>query len=309
MGNDMIHNNMLELVGNTPMVRINKINPNPDVEILAKLEKYNASGSVKDRIAVAMIEDAEKKGLLDGKKAIIEATSGNTGIGLAMVGSIKGYKVILVMPKCVSEERIKILQSYGAEVWLTSGEKGIDGSIRYVQKLVKEEPDKYIHLNQYDNPANILAHYQHTANEILKDTNGLLNMFIAGLGTTGTVCGIGKRLKEHDKRIRVIAVEPKDGASIQGLKNLETQIKPKIYDPLVIDEIVKVGEAEAYQTARDLVRKEGIFVGMSSGASMYVALQKAKEMKIGRIVVILPDGGEKYLSTDLFSTECDTENP
>ena len=300
----MIHNNALEMVGNTPMVRINKLNPNPKVEILAKLEKYNPSGSVKDRVAIAMIEDAEKKGILTKDKIIIEATSGNTGIGLAMACAIKGYKLIVIMPSCASRERKDIMSAYGSDVIMTPAEEGIDGSIRCLTQMLEETPERYVHLNQYANPVNWMAHYYGTGKEILKDTNGMLNMFIAGMGTTGTICGVAKSLKEHRKDIQIIGVEPKVGASIQGLKNLETQIKPPIYNPTLVDEIVHVGEDKAYETARLLAREEGLLVGMSSGASMYVALQKAKEMVAGRIVVLFPDGGEKYLSTNLFYSTC-----
>jgi len=303
----MIYNNALEIVGNTPLVRINKLNPNPKVEILAKLEKYNPSGSVKDRIAIAMIEDAENRGILTKDKIIIEATSGNTGIGLAMACAIKGYGLTLIMPSCVSKERKDIMLAYGAQVILTDAQEGIDGSIRYLQYMIEKDPSKYIHLNQYANHVNWITHYYTTAEEILKDTNAMLNMFIAGMGTTGTICGVAKRLKEVRKNIHIVGVEPKKDASIWGLKNLEIQTKPPIYNPRVIDEIAYVGENESYGTARLLATEEGIFVGMSSGASMYVAIQKAKEMKTGRIVVLLPDGGEKYLSTGLFTSACSSD--
>ncbi len=292
--------NILELIGETPIVEIRRLNPNPKVRILAKLEFFNPGGSVKDRIALKMIEDAEKKGELRPGKIILEATSGNTGIGLAMVGAVKGYKVLLVMPESVSEERKRILKAFGAEILLTPSELGTDGAIEEAYRLAREEPDKYFLVDQFNNPSNPLAHYYGTAEEIIKQTGGQLDAVVIAIGTTGTLVGVGKRLKEYNPRIKVIAVEPVVGHRIQGLKNLTESYIPGVFDPRIMDEKITVSDEEAFQLARRLAREEGIFAGMSSGAALFGAIKVAERLEEGVIVTIFPDGGERYLSTSLF---------
>jgi cysteine synthase len=292
--------NILGLIGRTPLVRINSLNDNPNVELYAKLEKFNPGGSVKDRIAKYMIERAEKDGSLTKDKIIIEPTSGNTGIGLALVAAVKGYRLVLVMPTTMSMERRKILLSYGAKIILSDGAKGMDGAEDIVREMVAREPDRYFRPNQFDNMSNALAHYETTGKEIWEDTGGRVTAFVAGLGTTGTLMGVSKRLKENNPAVRIVAVEPYPKTKIQGLKNLETQYVPGIYDPSRIDEKIMVSDDDAFETARMLALREGIFAGISSGAAMHAALQVTKGQKNGVIVVILPDGGEKYISTSLF---------
>ena len=294
------YSNILNLIGKTPLVRINKSNPNPNVLMLAKLEKYNPAGSVKDRIAISMIEDAEKKGLLTSKKIIIEPSSGNTGIGLALICAVKGYPLEIVMPETMSIERRKIMTAYGAKITLTPGDEGMNGAQDYVKKIVKNNPDKYFFPNQFANENNTLSHYRYTAEEIIEDTDGEIDVFVAGLGTSGTLVGVSKRLKEHNSNIKIVAVEPEDDAPIQGLKNLKKSYIPDIYDEFKIDEKVYVSMDHAEHASRMLCLQEGIFVGISSGAAMYVAIETAKKMKSGTLVVLLPDGGEKYMSHEIF---------
>lgn len=296
----MRHSYLLSLIGNTPLVKIKRLNPNPKVNILAKLEMFNPSGSVKDRIALAMIEGAEKEGLLTKDKVIIEATSGNTGIGLAMVTAVKGYRFLLAMPESVSIERRHILKAYGAEILLTPADLGTDGAIEEVYRLVREEPDRYFLTDQFNNPYNFLAHYQGTGEEIWKQTKGQVTMVVAGMGTTGTVMGIAKRLKEYNPKIKIIGVEPYLGEMIPGLKNLKESYLPGIYKKELLDEKVNVTEEQAAHMTRQLAKEEGILVGMSSGAAMHVATGKAKALDRGTIVVIFPDGADRYLSTSLF---------
>ncbi len=295
---------ILDCIGNTPLVRIEHLCPNPQVKIFAKLEGNNPGGSVKDRIALSMVETAEREGLLTRDKIILEATSGNTGIGLAMVASAKKYRVKLTMPACVSVERRRILEAFGAELILSPSQEGTDGAIRLARKIMAESPEFYYMPNQFDNPANILAHYETTGKEIFEQTGGKITHFIAGMGTTGTIMGSGKRLKEFNKEIKVIGVEPVMGHRIQGLKNMSEAIVPKIFDPLRLDERHIVNDEEAFDTTRMLAVKEGIFVGMSSGAAMYIAQKRASELKEGTIVVIFPDRGDRYLSTALFTSVC-----
>ena len=280
------------------------MNPNPLVTLFAKLEGNNPSGSVKDRIALSMIEAAEKAGTLTKDKIILEATSGNTGIGLAMVASAKQYRVKLTMPACVSIERRRILEAFGAELILSPSEEATDGAIRLVHKIFDEEPARYFMPNQFDNGANVLAHYETTGKEIIEQTEGRITHFIAGMGTTGTLMGVSKRLKEYNKDIKIIGVEPVAHHRIQGLKNMSESIVPKIFDPGRIDEHYYVNDEEAFDTTRKLAVKEGIFVGMSSGAAMNIALRKSSELKDGVIVVLLPDRGDRYLSTSLFVSVC-----
>ena len=295
---------ILQCIGNTPLVRIDGINPNPRVKVFAKLEGNNPGGSVKDRIALYMIEAAERDGKLTRDKIILEATSGNTGIGLAMVATAKKYRVKLTMPACVSIERRRILEAFGAELILSPSEEGTDGAIRAAQRILSEEPETYFMPNQFDNEANILAHYETTGKEIIEQTDGRITHFVAGMGTTGTLMGTGKRLKEFNKDIKIIGVEPALNHRIQGLKNMSESIVPKIFNPQKLDERYKVNDEEAFDTTRMLAVKEGIFAGMSSGAAMYIAIRKSSELKEGVIVVIFPDRGDRYLSTSLFTSVC-----
>lgn len=295
----MVAKNILELIGNTPLVKINKMNPNKNVEIYAKLESFNPGGSVKDRIAKSMIEEAEKSGKLTKDKIILEPTSGNTGIGLAIVAAVKKYKVLFTMSAGVSEERRNILKAFGTEILLTPAEKGTDGAIEKAYQMAREN-EKYFMPDQFNSPANVKAHYNETGKEIWEQTKGKITHFISSIGTTGTITGAGKRLKEYNPEIKIIAVEPNLGHKIQGLKNLKEAYKPGIFDKSVVDEKINIKDEDAYETAREIAKKEGILVGMSSGGAMYVALQKAKELEKGVIVVILPDTGERYLSTPLF---------
>jgi cysteine synthase B len=295
----MLYQNVLSLIGNTPMVKVSKINPNHKVNLYIKLEGQNPGGSVKDRIALFMIETAEKKGELTKDKIILEPTSGNTGIGLAMVAAFKGYKVILTMSEGMSEERRKILKAYGAEIVLTPKEKGTDGAIMLACEMLKRHPEKYWMPNQFASPINPETHYKTTAEEILADVPDVTH-FIAGLGTSGTILGIGKKLREKKKNIRIIAVEPLMGHKLQGLKNMQEAIVPDIYNQEIFDEKINVQDAEAYRAARKIAREEGLFLGMSSGAVLHVALQLAKKLETGNIVILSPDRGERYVSTDLF---------
>lgn len=295
---------VLESIGNTPIVLLARINPNPRVRLFAKLEGNNPGGSVKDRIAYYMIKDAEDAGALKQYHTVLEPTSGNTGIGLAMVGAAKGYRVKLVMPECVSLERRKTLEALGAELVLSPGAEGTDGAIRLAHRIYGEDPHSYFMPNQFNNPANIRAHYETTGREVYEQTGGEVTMFIAGMGTTGTLMGTGRRLKEYSDRIRIIGVEPRIGHRIQGLKNMTEAIVPGIYDASRLDEKITVHDEDAFDTTRLLAVKEGLFVGMSSGAAIWAALQKCQELQDGTIVVILPDRGDRYLSTALFTSVC-----
>jgi len=295
-----MNNNILQLIGNTPLVKINKLNSNKNVEIYAKLERFNPGGSVKDRIALCMIEAAEKSGELSKEKIIIEPTSGNTGIGIALVAAVKGYKTLLLMSESVSVERRKILKAFGAEILLTDPSKGTDGAIERAYQMAKKEPDKYLLLDQFNNENNWRAHFNTTGREIWEQTGGKVTIFVATMGTTGTLMGVSKRLKQYNSKIRVVGVEPNFKHKIQGLKSLKEAYVPGIYNKNMLDEKVYIKDEDAYEMARKLTKEEGIFAGMSCGAAMYVALEKAKELESGMIVVLLPDGGEKYLSTPLF---------
>ncbi len=294
---------ILQCIGNTPVTCIDS-NPNPKVKLFAKLEGNNPGGSVKDRIALYMIEMAEKEKKLTRDKIILEATSGNTGIGLAMVASAKKYRVKLTMPACVSIERRRILEAFGAELILTLPDEGTDGAIRLALRILSEDPEKYFMPNQFDNDANVLAHYETTGKEIIEQTKGKITHFVAGMGTTGTLMGVSKRLKEFNKDIQIIGVEPVLHHRIQGLKNMSESIRPKIFDESRLDERRLVNDDEAFDTTRMMAVKEGMFVGMSSGAAMHVALRKSSELREGVIVVILPDRGDRYLSTALFTSVC-----
>jgi cysteine synthase B len=297
----MTFDNILQAIGNTPIVRINKLNPNPKVAIFAKLEGNNPTGSIKDRIALKMIEQAEFEGSLVKGKTIIEPTSGNTGIGLAMIGNIKGYAVEIVMSEAVSIERKKMITAFGATVTLTDAELGTDGAITKARELVKENPDKYFMPDQFSNEYNKIAHYKTTAEEIWKQMDGNIDYFVSALGTSGTIMGVGQALKENNPNIKIVEAHPVKGHYIQGLKNMEEAIVPSIYDPTKIDETIMVETETAFEMTRQIVKNEGIFVGMSSGAALYAAIETAKKIPSGRMVVIFPDRGEKYLSTDLFT--------
>jgi cysteine synthase len=290
---------ILQLIGNTPLVQVKRLNPNPAVQMYVKLEKNNPGGSIKDRVALYMIEQAEKAGLLTGGKTVIEPTSGNTGIGIALVCRAKGYDTVIVMPETMSMERRQVLISFGAKVLLSDGAKGMDGAEDLAREIAERNQEKYYMPNQFANQANVLAHYETTAPEIWRDTDGKVTHVYAGIGTTGTAVGISKRLKELNSAVQVVGVQPEVGSAIQGLKDLKTQHIPKIYNPEVIDEVVYVNPHVADETARLLALEEGIFVGSSSGAIFYAAMQKAKTLKEGVIVCVAPDGGEKYLSTTL----------
>lgn len=291
---------ILQTIGNTPIVRINKLNPNKNTTIYAKLEGFNPTGSIKDRIALNMIQQAEIEGNLTKGKTIIEPTSGNTGVALAMIGIVKGYEVEIVMSDAVSVERIQMIKAFGAKVTLTEGKLGTDGAIRKARELVKEHPEKYFMPDQFSNEYNKIAHYRTTGEEIWKQTNGKIDYFVSSLGTSGTIMGVGKVLKEHNPQIKIVCAHPVKGHYIQGLKNMEEAIVPSIYDPSQIDITIMVKTEVAYEMTRQIVRKEGVSVGMSSGAAMYATVQIAKKIEFGTIVVIFPDRGERYLSTKLF---------
>lgn len=295
-----MYDSILDTIGNTPMVRIRKLHNNPDVLIYAKLEGFNPTGSIKDRIALEMIRQAQFEGKLVPGKTIIEATSGNTGIGLAMIGTVFGYEVEIVMSEAVSVERQKMIRAFGGKITLTPANKGTDGAICKCRELVEAYPEKYFNPDQFSNVYNKLAHYKATAAEIWRQSGGRVTHFVSSLGTSGTLMGVGMGLKEQNTSIKIIEAHPVRGHYIQGLKNMEEAIVPEIYDPHNIDYSVKIESEEAFEMARRIVHEEGIFVGMSSGAAMLAALSLAQGMKKGFIVVLFPDRGEKYLSTDLF---------
>ncbi|KAF0122139.1 MAG: cysteine synthase B, partial [bacterium] len=269
-----------------------------------KFEGANPGGSVKDRPAYYMVQKAEESGELTKDKIILEPTSGNTGIGLAMIAAAKGYSIKLLMPECVSTERQYILGAFGAEVILTPAKEGTDGAIKRAHQIIDNEPYKYYMPNQFDNPSNVLAHYETTGPEILSQTNGEIDVFVAGMGTTGTIMGAGKYLREHKPDIKIVGVEPVMGHTIQGLKNMREAIVPRIYNPEKLDEKIVINDGEAFDMTRKLVTEEGLFVGMSSGAAMAGAFNIARNIDSGVIVVILPDRGDRYLSTTLFRSIC-----
>lgn len=292
-------------IGNTPLVELANLNgKRPQVRILGKLEGNNPGGSIKDRPAFFMIDAAEKSGELTPGKTILEPTSGNTGIALAMIGAAKGYRVTLCMPACVSIERRSVLEALGAEVELTPSHEGTDGAIRKAHEMVRERPDTYYMPNQFANEHNVLAHYQTTGPEILSQTRGEIDVFVAGMGTTGTLMGVRRFLRERKPAAKVVGVEPPVGHRIQGLKNMTESIRPAIYDPSMLDERIEIDDEEAFAVTRRLATKEGIFVGMSSGAAVAGALRIAQRMTSGTIVTILPDRGDRYLSTELFRPLC-----
>jgi cysteinyl-tRNA synthetase len=292
---------ILDLIGNTPLVEIKRMNCNPQVPVFAKLEYLNPGGSIKDRAALFMIEAAEKSGELTPDKIVVEATSGNTGIGLAMVCAIKGYRLLLTMSESASVERQKILKARGAEIRLTPGHLGTDGAIEEAYRLMREHPRTYFATDQYNNPANWQAHYHGTAREIWEQTRGRVTAVVATLGTSGTLMGLSRRLKAYNRLIDIIGVEPYLGHKIQGLKNMKESYQPGIFEKDRLDRKVNIDDAEAFEMARRLAKEEGLLVGMSSGAAMAVALQQVAAMTSGLVVVVLPDSGERYLSTSLFT--------
>lgn len=292
---------ILDTIGNTPLIEIKRLNPNPRVRIMAKLEYFNPGGSIKDRAALAMIEAGENSGELTQDKTVIEATSGNTGIGLALVCSVKGYRLLLAMSEAASIERQKILKARGAEILLTPGHLGTDGAIEEVYRLVRENPDTYFMTDQYNNEANWMAHYKGTSQEIWEQTGGKISVLVATIGTSGTVMGMSRRLKEFNPNIRIVGVEPYLGHKLQGLKNMKEAYRPEIFDKSLLDEKVNIDDEEAFEMTRRLAREEGLFVGMSSGAAMAVACKEAEALQEGTIVTIFPDSGERYLSTTLFT--------
>ncbi len=295
---------LVRAIGNTPLVDISRLANKPNVRILAKLEGSNPGGSVKDRPALYMIEKAEEAGLLTHAKIILEPTSGNTGIAIAMIGAAKGYRVKLVMPACVSAERRGVLEAYGAEVVLSPGGEGTDGAIRLAHRILAEDPHRYFMPNQYANPNNPLAHYATTAPEIFKQTAGEIDYFVAGMGTSGTLMGCSSFFAEKKPAVRIIGIEPTLGHRVQGLKNMQEAIVPDIYQEQRLHRKLVIEDEVAYDAARMLALKEGIFAGMSSGAAVAGALRLAAEIDTGTIVVILPDRGDRYLSTNLFRSSC-----
>ncbi len=302
--------NLEEAIGNTPLLALEKINPFfPRVKIFAKLEAVNPGGSIKDRTALFLIREGEKSGKLKKGKVILEPTSGNTGISLAMLGAYKGYAVELVMPECVSLERRKILEAFGAKLILTPGKYRTDGSIKKAEELFSRHPERYFFPNQYKSKANVLAHYQTTGPEIWQQTKGKIDVFCAGMGTTGTLMGTGKFLKEKNEKIKIIGLEPEKGHAIQGLKNMEESLVPNIFQPDLLDDKLVIGDEESFQLARQLALKEGLLLGISSGAALAGALKIAKKIKKGTIVTVFPDRGERYLSAHLFRSYCARCNP
>jgi cysteine synthase A len=305
----MIFNNIYETIGRTPMVKLNNLGLEDTADIFVKLESFNPSGSVKDRASLYMIENAEKEGLLTKGGTIIEPTSGNTGIGLSMIGAAKGYNVILVMPDTMSMERRKLMKAYGAEIILTEGKYGMSASVELAEKLAKE--NGYFMPNQFSNTNNRKAHYETTALEILEDTGGNIDAFVAGVGTGGSISGVGKRLKEYKEEILTAAVQPEksqvlrgSAPSPHGIQGLGANFIPDIFDKDVVDEIIDITDEDAFKYSRILGKKEGILAGISSGANLAGAIIVAKRLGKGKkVVVILPDTGERYLSTSLFTEE------
>lgn len=301
----MIYNNTLELIGNTPILKLNNLVSKNSAEVYVKLEKYNLGGSVKDRAALGMIEKAEKEGLLKEGSIIVEPTSGNTGIALAMIGRLKGYKVVIVMPDSMSKERRDLIKAYGAELILTEGSLGMNGAIEKANELSKKA--NYFMPQQFENLANRQYHYDTTAEEIYNDIKDL-DVFIAGVGTGGTVTGVGEKLKEKINNIKIVAVEPKKSPVLSGgragahkIQGLGSGFIPEIYNPEIIDEVVNVSDEDAYRVTKLIAEKEGILLGISSGAAIYVALEMAKKLGKGKkVLAIAPDGGEKYISMGIY---------
>lgn len=301
----MIYNNAIELIGSTPLLKVNNLTEENSASLYVKLEKFNATGSVKDRAALGMIEKAEREGLLKKGDTIIEPTSGNTGISFAMIGSLKGYKIIIVMPESMSKERRDVIKAFGAELILTEAKSGMKGSIELAKKLSVEKG--YFLPQQFDNVGNSTKHYETTAIEIINDIPDV-DVVVAGVGTGGTITGIAKNLKERNKNVKVIAVEPVDSMVLSGgnagahkIQGIGAGFVPKIYDSNLVDKIMTVTNEDAYEMAKDYAKKEGILIGISAGAAIYAAVEVANKLgKDKKVVVIAPDGGEKYLSTGLY---------
>jgi len=300
----IVANSITDLIGKTPLVRINRLTGPQDATIYAKLEWYNIGGSVKDRLALYILEYARTAGRLDPGKTILEATSGNTGIALAMIAAAKGYKIALVMPESVSTERRRIIKAYGAELILSPGPKGTAGAIELKQNILKEKPETYIDVDQFRDPANILAHYQTTGKEILEQTHGNLDLIVIGVGTAGTGVGTSLRIRETKPSVKIVGVTPKLGLAIQGLRNPGEPFPTQLFRRESFDEVIEITEQEkqeSFRTAQEVAKKEGLLIGMSAGSIMYVALKKAKEIGNGKtIVAVLPDSGERYWSTPLY---------
>jgi len=303
----VVANSIIDLIGGTPLVKINNLTSRDDATLYAKLEWFNIGGSVKDRLALYIIEYAQTAGRLNREKTILEATSGNTGIALAMIAAAKKYKLTIVMPESVSVERRRIIRAYGAELILSPGSKGTAGAIELKQKMLRENPEKYIDVDQFRDPANILAHYETTGREILEQTHGQVDMIVVGIGTAGTGVGSSMRVKEINPDVRIIGVTPKLGTAIQGLRNPKEPFPTQLYRSECFDEVIEIDDREkeaTFQTAREVARHEGLLIGMSSAAIMHVALKKAKEIGKGKtIVAVLASGGERYLSTPLYPPE------
>lgn len=298
---------VVDAIGNTPLVEIKHLwdSKKTGIRIMAKLEGSNPGGSVKDRPAYFMIKEAIASGNLVPGKTILEATSGNTGIGMAMIAAAMGLKIKLTMPTCVSEERRTVLQALGAELELTPGSERTDGAIRRAHHIMEYEGDRYFMPNQFDNPQNYLSHYHTTGPEVLQQTSGEIDYFVAGMGTTGTLMGCSLFLKEKKPSVKIVGIEPTLNHRLQGLKNMKEAIVPKIYDPSKLDCIISCADEEAFNTTRDLSLREGLFCGISSGAAMWGALQAARDMPRGStVVVIFPDRGDRYLSTEIFRSIC-----
>lgn len=295
---------LLQSIGNTPLVRLSSINLDSGVAILAKLEGNNPGGSVKDRPARRMILAAEAGGELTVDKIILEPTSGNTGIALAMIAAARGYRIKLVMPACVSVERRSVLEAYGAEIMLSPGCEATDGAIRLAYRIYGGSPDVYYMPNQYANPNNVLAHYETTGPEAMSQSGGEITHFVAGMGTSGTLMGVARYFGEVKPDVRIVGVEPVLGHKIQGLKNMREAIVPPIYDEAALSRKIVIEDDLAFETARQLAVSEGIFCGMSGGAAVAAALKLAEELETGTIVVIIPDRGDRYLSTNLFKSVC-----
>lgn len=295
---------IIDSIGNTPLVELKNLNGNPRIRLMAKLEGSNPGGSVKDRPAYYMIKKAIESGKLTPGKIILEPTSGNTGIALAMIGAALGYSVKLTMPECVSVERQKTIAAFGAEIELTPGCSATDGAIVRAHQIMEEDPNMYFMPNQFENEANLLSHFETTGPEILEQAGGEVDAFVAGMGTTGTLMGVSRCFRERKLGARIVGVEPARGHTIQGLKNLDESMVPGIYDPRSLDEKLVVGDEEAFEMTRILAVREGLFVGMSSGAAVAGAMRIAKELPSGTVVVLLPDRGDRYLSTSLFMSVC-----
>ena len=296
----MLYQDILHAIGDTPLVRLERSSPKPGVDIYAKLEGHNPTGSFKDRIALYMISAAEESGELTADRTILEATSGNTGISLAMVARVKGYRLLCVLPDFVTPEREQILEAFGAEVVYAKGAGSTNDAISMAQRMLEEEPDRYYMPDQFGNEANPRAHYETTGVEILRDLPQV-DAFVAGLGTGGTLTGIGRRLKEHNPDVKVVAAVPHAGDPVQGLRSLEEGFLPSVLDESVLDERILVDSRSSFAATKELMEKEGIFAGISSGAVMLSAWQVAERMERGNIVVLLADGGWKYLSTHLWT--------